>query len=29
VEQVYLMGPGIAQTARLFRDAIHPELAGR
>lgn len=29
VEQVYRMGPGIAQTARLFRDAIHPELAGR
>ena len=26
---VHRMGPGISETARLFRDALHPELAGR
>jgi iron complex transport system substrate-binding protein len=28
-DQVHRMGPGIAETARLFRDALHPDLAGR
>lgn len=27
--QVNRMGPGIGETARLFRDALHPEAAGR
>jgi iron complex transport system substrate-binding protein len=27
--QANRMGPGIGETARLFRDAIHPEAAGR
>jgi iron complex transport system substrate-binding protein len=29
MDQVHRMGPGIAETARLFRDALHPDLAGR
>ncbi|HEV3049232.1 MAG TPA: helical backbone metal receptor [Longimicrobium sp.] len=28
-DAVNRMGPGIAETARLFRDALHPDLAGR
>lgn len=28
-DRVHRMGPGIAETARLFRDALHPEAAGR
>lgn len=29
VMEVNRMGPGIAVTARMFRDALHPELAGK
>lgn len=29
MDRVHRMGPGIGETARLFRDALHPDLAGR
>jgi iron complex transport system substrate-binding protein len=28
-DRVHRMGPGIAETARLFRDALHPDVGGR